>query len=37
MFGVSGGGCAGFSYKWEYLDNYDNSHSVYPIKDNVRK
>ena len=34
-FGVSGGGCAGFSYKWDYLDSYDNTHAIYPIKDNV--
>ena len=34
-FGVSGGGCAGFSYKWDYLDSYDNSFTILPIKDNV--
>ena len=34
-FGVSGGGCAGFSYKWDYLDSYDNSYAIHPIKDNV--
>ena len=34
-FGVNGGGCAGFSYKWDYLDSYDNSYTVLPIQDNV--
>tara|TARA_R110002020_G_scaffold3260_6_gene14828 strand:- start:1022 stop:1345 length:324 start_codon:yes stop_codon:yes gene_type:complete len=34
-FGVDGGGCAGFSYKWSYLDSYDNTHIVLPIQDNV--
>ena len=34
-FGVSGGGCSGFSYKWDYLDSYDNSFTILPIKDNV--
>ena len=24
-FGVNGGGCAGFSFKWDYLESYDNS------------
>ena len=27
-FGVNGGGCAGFSYKWDYLDSYDNSYTI---------
>ena len=34
-FGVDGGGCAGFSYKWDYLDSYDNSFTILPIQDNV--
>ena len=34
-FALTGGGCAGFSYKWDYLDSYDNSYTVLPIQDNV--
>ncbi len=34
-FGVSGGGCAGFSYKWDYIDEPDKGHTVFHIKDEV--
>ena len=34
-FGVNGGGCAGFSYKWDYLDSYDDTFTILPIQDNV--
>ena len=27
-FGVSGGGCAGFSYKWDYIDDRQRTHSI---------
>ena len=34
-FGVLGGGCAGFSYKWDYIDEPDREHTVFHIKDEV--
>ena len=34
-FGVSGGGCAGFSYKWDYIDEPDKGHTIFHIKDEV--
>ena len=33
-FGVKGGGCAGFSYEWGFLDSTNNE-MIIPIKDNV--
>ena len=34
-FGVKGGGCAGFSYEWGFLDTTTNKETIIPIKDNV--
>ena len=33
-FGVKGGGCAGFSYEWGFLNSVDKE-TIIPIKDNV--
>ena len=33
-FGLTGGGCAGFSYEWGFLDSTNNE-MIIPIKDNV--
>ena len=30
-FGVSGGGCAGFSYKWDYIDEFPTENTQYFI------
>ena len=32
---VKGGGCAGFSYKWDYIDEPDKGHTIFHIKDEV--
>ena len=35
-FGVNGGGCAGFSYKWDYLDEPIDGYSLLPIRDDIQ-
>ena len=35
-FGVNGGGCAGFSYKWDYLEEPINGYSLMPIRDDIK-
>ena len=35
-FGVLGGGCAGFSYKWDYAEEPIDGYSLFPIRDDIK-
>ena len=35
-FGVNGGGCAGFSYNWDYLDEPIVGYMLLSIRDDIR-
>ena len=35
-FSVKGGGCAGFSYKWDYAEEPIDGYSLFPIRDDIK-